>query len=245
MTIPYKKQFVKSDGRRLNRSGPRDMQARSGGSDYTVDNGIVGLLTIQLTELKAEILAMKSRSGDAAPAGFFSPEQVDEEIRKAVESAVAEAAISFKGMPNKDSDLLPLVKDYKSQIVELQKGNDNLTKLHSAITRENSGIREKITKLESEATDANELKKQIAVLGQELAGKEELIETLKTRPAIINGEIIDPDRPQMEQVFIDPLDEDAGKGMKSSITIETVTKDEEVDNKVGKLRNLIGKLPGK
>jgi len=245
MVIPYKKQYVKSDGRKLNRSGPRDMQARTAGS-YTPDTSIVELLTNQLTELKAEILAMKSRSGDAAPAGFFSPEQVDDEIRKAVESAVAEAAISFKGMGTKNIDLAPLVKEYKEQILELQKGNDNLTKLHNTITKENSTVKDKIAKLEAELSDAAELKKQIAVLEQELEGKRELIETLKTRPAIINGEIItDPDRPQMEQIFVDPLEEDAGKGMKASITIETVVKDEEVDEKVNKLKDLLGKLPNK
>ncbi len=244
MAIPYKKQYVKSDGRKLNRSGPRDMQARTGGSSTDID--VVSLLTNQLTELKAEILAMKSRSGDAAPTGFFSPEQVDEEIRKAVESAVAEAAISFKGMGTKNSDMVPLVQEYKKQIVELQRGNDNLTKLHASITKESGNLKEQIAKLEAEMVDVAELKKQIAVLEQELIGKEEMVEMLKTRPAIIEGEIFaDPDRPQMEQVFVDPLEEDAGKGMKASIQIETVVKDEEVGDKVNKLKDLLGKLPKK
>lgn len=246
MAIPYKKQFVKSDGRRLNRSGPRDMQARaSGGGYYTPDDSLVDLLTNQITELRAEIIAMKSRSGDAAPPGFFSPEQVDEEIRRAVETAVAEAAISFKGSGVKNADLAPLVKEYKIQIVELQRGNDNLTKLHAAITKENTGFKNKISKLEIELSDVVELRKQIAVLEQEVEGKQELIETLKTRPAIIDGEIIDPGRPQMEQVFVDPLEEDAGEGMKSSINVDVVTNDDVVDDKVNKLKDLLGKLPTK
>lgn len=244
MAIPYKKQYVKSDGRKLNRSGPRDMQARTAGS-YTPDTSIVELLTNQLTELRAEILSMKSRSGDAAPAGFFSPEQVDEEIRKAVEAAVAESAISFKGN-TKNADMAPLVQEYKKQIVELQRGNDNLTKLHASITKESGNLKEKIAKLEAEMVDVVELKKQIAVLEQELVGKGEMVEMLKTRPAILEGEIFtDPDRPQMEQVFVDPLERDAGKGMKATINIETVVKDEEVGDKVNKLKDLLGKLPNK
>jgi len=244
MAIPYKKQYVKSDGRRLNRSGPRDMQARTAGGGGT-DIDMVTFLTNQLTELRAEILAMKSRSGDAAPAGFFSPEQVDEEIRKAVEAAVAESAISFKG-ETRNADMAPLVQEYKKQIVELQKGNDNLTKLHAAITKESGNLKEKISKLEAEMVDIVELKKQIAVLEQELVGKEEMVEMLKTRPAIIEGEVFtDPDRPQMEQVFVDPLEEGAGKGMKATINIETVVKDEEVGDKVNKLKDLLGKLPNK
>jgi len=239
MVIPYKKQFVKSDGRKLNRSGPRDMQARTVGGGYTADNSVIELLTNQLTELRAEILAMKSRSGDAAPAGFFSPEQVDREITKAVE----EVAISF----NKNSDLVPLVKEYKTEVLELQKANENLTKLHSAISKENTAIKDAMDRLQAELGDTSELKKQIAVLEQEILGKQELIDTLKTRPAIVNGEIItDPDRPKMEQVFIDPLEKNAGSGMKASIDIEAVVKDEDVGDKVNKLKNLLGnKLPTK
>jgi predicted nuclease with TOPRIM domain len=245
-TIPYSKQFVKSDGRRLNRSGPRDMQARTSGSYTTPDTSIVELLTNQLTELRAEVLAMKSRSGDDAPAGFFSPEQVDAEITKAVEAAIVEAAISFKGGASKNADLAPLVSEYKKQVLELQRGNDNLTKLHATITKENSDIKSKISKLNEELVDVNDLRKQIAVLEQEVVGKQELIETLKSRPAILEGEVFtDPDRPQLEQVFVDPLEKDAGKGMKASISIETVVKDEEVGDKVDKLKGLLGKLPNK
>ena len=239
MAIPYKKQFVKSDGRKLNRSGPRDMQARTVGGGYTADNSVIELLTNQLTELRAEILAMKSRSGDAAPAGFFSPEQVDREITKAVE----EAAIFF----NKNSDLVPIVREYKTEVLDLQKANENLTRLHSAISKENTTIKDEMKRLQAELGNTADLKKQIAVLEQEVLGKQELISILKTRPAIVDGEIItDPDRPQMEQVFIDPLEEDAGKGMKASIQIKTVVKDEEVGDKVNKLKDLLGsKLPTK
>jgi len=242
--IPYKKQYVKSDGRKLNRSGPRDMQARTTGAG-SPDIDMVTILTNQLTELRAEILAMKSRSGDAAPAGFFSPEQVDEEIRKAVHAAVAESAISFKGA-TKNADMAPLVTEYKKQILELQRGNDNLTKLHAAITKESGNLREQISKLEAEVVDVVELKKQIAVLEQELVGKDEMVEMLKTRPAILEGEIFtDPDRPKMEQVFVDPLEEGAGEGMKASIHIETVVKEDEVGDKVDKLKSLLGHLPKK
>ena len=239
MPIQYKKQFVKSDGRKLMRSGPRDMQARASGGG--TDPELVQLLTDQITELKAEILAMKSRSGDAAPPGFFSPEQVDEEIRKAVEAAVAETAMSLKGN-TKNADLAPLVKEYKTQILELQKGNDGLTKLHAKMAEENKTLKEQLAKLEAETGDFVELKKQIAVLEQEIKGKEELIQALRTAPAIIDGEVaVDPDRPQMEQVFVDPLEENAGEGMKSSINIEEVTNEDDVENKVDKLRDLLGK----
>jgi len=245
MPIPYRKQFVKSDGRKLNRTGPRDMQARVDNSGSSTEMGLTELLTNQIAELKAEVLAIKSRSGDTAPLGFFSPEQVDEEIRKAVETAVSEASISFKGISPQNADLMPLVKEYKIQIVELQKGNDNLTKLHAAITRENKELKDSMEKLRIDIVGINDLRKQIAVLEQEVSGKQELIDTLKTRPAIVGDEFIDPKRPQMEQVFVDPLEDNAAEGMKASIQIETITKEEEVGGKVDKLRNLLGKLPTK
>jgi hypothetical protein len=241
MAIPYNKQFVKSDGRKLNRSGPRDMQTRASTGASTTDIQLVELLTTQISELKAEMMAIKSRSGDTTPTGFFSPEQMDDEIRKAVEQAVSEAAISFKGQ-TKNSDLAPLVKEYKTQILELQRGNDNLTKLHATIAKENTDLKTELDKLKSEAGDVSELKKQIAVLEQEVVGKEELIENLKSRPAIIGNEVVetDPNRPQMEQIFIDPLEDDAGEGLTSNINVETITKEDEVDSKVDKLRNLLG-----
>ena len=239
MPIPYKKQFVKSDGRKLNRSGPRDMQTRATSG---TDPDLVQFLTDQVTELKAELIAMKSRGGDTVPPGFFSPEQVDEEIRKAVEAAVSEAALSFKGQ-TKNADMAELVREYKKQIVELQRGNDNLTKLHSTMAKENTDLKENIKQLESESVDVVELQKQIAVLEAQLKSKDDLIDTLKSRPAIMpEGPVEpDPDRPQMEQVFVDPLEENAGEGLKSNINIETITKEEDLNGKVDKLRDLLGK----
>jgi chromosome segregation ATPase len=243
MGIPYKKQFVKPDGRKLVRSGPRDMQSRAATAGGGTDPELIALLTNQISDLKAEILALKSRTNAEVPPGFFSPEQVDEEIRKAVEQAVSQAAVSFKGKPTQNQDLAPLVKEYKTQIVELQRGNDNLTKLHATITKENSGLKEEINKLKSELTDITELQKQIAVLEEQVKGKEEMIDTLRRQPAILGDGPVetDPDRPQMEQVFVDPLEEDSGDGMKSTIHVETITKEDQVDDKVDKLRGLLGK----
>jgi hypothetical protein len=117
--------------------------------------------------------------------------------------------------------------------------------MHTTITNQNSDLKNRIEKLKEEAVEVVELKQQIAVLEQTIEGKDEVIQTLKTRPAIIDGEVVitDPDRPQMEQVFVDPLEEDAGKDLESHIEIEDITSDEpnEVEEKVDKLRDLLGK----
>lgn len=246
--MKYDKKFVKSDGRRLLKGGPRDQQLRA---KTTADSSVVNSLMEQISELKLELANIKSGAGDStpAPSKYFTAEQVDEEIRKAVSQAMAEATISLKKNgpdPNVDS----LIKKYKEQIVSLQKSNDDFTIMHHAIIGENKDLKEKIVKLESENSETSELKSKIAVLEQSLAGKDEVIETLKSRPAIINSEVMmpeDPDRPQMEQVFVDPLEEGAGTGLKSNIKNRELTRDVddgEVDDKVNKLKDLLGsKLP--
>lgn len=239
MGIPYKKNYVKSDGRKLLRGGPRDMQARLNSPAGLADAEIIELLKGQIDDLRYE-LRNKQSQGSTPPEGYFTPEQVDAEIRKAVEQAVSEAAISFRGGKQQSND--GLVKEYKSQIVELQKGNDNLARLHSAITKENTELKDKIKKLETNNLEASELKSQIALLEQKLVDKNEMIDLLKSRPAILNttGEPTDPDRPKMEQVFVDPLEKDSGEGLKSSIKIDELKSDGGVDDKVKKLKDLLG-----
>ena len=70
---------------------------------------------------------------------------------------------------------------------------------------------------------------------------------MKTRPAIIGNEIVqpeDPDRPKMEQIFVDPLEDNAGDGMKSNITAREITRDVDEpahNEQVNKLKSLLGK----
>jgi phage host-nuclease inhibitor protein Gam len=248
--MEYRKDFIKSDGRRLLKGGPRDQQLRAKNQS---ESAMVDTLISQITDLKAEVSRLKSPGpGELANSkGMYTPEQVDEEIRRAVSQAMAEAAVAFKkNNPNANPEIEKLIKIYKEQIVDLQKNNDDFSRMHNAIISENGKLKDKIKQLEQELVDVIDLKKQIAVLEQSLAGKEEVIETLKSKPMIINGKIVDgelddPDRPQMEQVFVDPLEENSGEGLKSNIrTKELISNDEsDVGDKVNKLKNLLGSLP--
>ena len=184
--INYPKEFIKPDGRKLRSGGPRDLQRRQ----EVIQNKEIDIdeLEKQFDKLKNEL-----KKPQRQPEGFFSPEQVDEEIRKAVEQAITE------------------------------------------ITQSDS------------SEEVNELKKEIAVLKQNLTGKKELIETLKHRTSTFVVEDVEPDRPKMEQQFIDPLEKDAGKGLKSHIDITDVStiETEDMSEKVNKLKGLLGKLPKK
>jgi len=190
--INYPKEFVKPDGRKLVSGGPRDLQRRQL-NHQPVGESDLGVLKKEFNRLREEL-----KETQKIPAGFFSPEQVDEEVRNAVEQAVKETMASIKN-PNHDKNKL----------------------------------------------EVDELKKEIAFLKQSLEGKEEVIDVLRLKVSINEDVVIDSDRPKMEHQFIDPLDKDAGKGLKSHIDIMDVPTDEK-DNmfeKVDKLKGLLGKLP--
>ena len=60
-------------------------------------------------------------------------------------------------------------------------------------------------------------------------------------------EITDPDRPQMEVKFVDPIDKESKVEKHFEVEVEdiTINKKEEMGSKVDKLKNLLGKLPSK
>lgn len=245
--MEYKKDFIKSDGRRLLKGGPRDQQIRT---QNAAGSELVDTLINQIADLKSEVRKLEQGGASATPSNLYTAEQMDEEIRKAVSQTMAEATISLKKNAA-DPNLEAVLKTYKEQIVELQRSNNDFTGMHKVMAAENSKLKGRLEILMEDAVEIPELRKQVAILKQSLIGKEELIETLKTRPAIINGEIVssdsDPDRPQMEEVFVDPLEDGAGDGLKSSIKARELTRDVEdgeIDSKVNKLKDLLGsKLP--
>lgn len=247
MPIPYRKEYVKSDGRKLLGGGPRDLQRRQmiGSESSSMDPELVNILKEQIVELKE---ALKQARANKVPEGYFSPEEVDEEIRKAVEEAVKETMVSMKkNSQNLNQNLEPRLQSYKEQILKLQKQNDDFKTTQKSLVEQNSELQKKTNRLESELQSIEEYKNKIVLLEQTIESKNEIIETLKSRPIVVKGsaqyEEEDPDapkRPEMERKFIDPLDKDAGKGFKSNIKFSSVEKDDKVDEKVNKLKNLLG-----
>ena len=89
------------------------------------------------------------------------------------------------------------------------------------------GVGEEITGLLKEQT------KQIEALTEALANAEQQLE-------------IETNRPKMETAFIDPLEKGAGKDLTSHIEIkdeESTGEKGEIDERVLRLRSLMGKLP--
>lgn len=153
---------------------------------------------------------------------------------------------------------------------ELQKRKDNKNiitpeQLDAEITKEVTIALESVKK-EYEII-INDLKNKVTSLKERIESKNELIEILKSKKdnsidgakiaEIVSNEIhknsgsikdlklTGEERPQIENVFIDPLEKDAGDELESHINIKDISFDEKekMANKVDKLKNLLGSLP--
>ena len=191
MGITYnKKDIIKN--RRLMTTGPRDMQRKNKmGFAEESQAELIKEFKEQVRTLQDK-LSQEPRSNS----GLFTPEQVDDEIIKAVQSETSSLKIDYE---------------------------------------------RKIKKIELENV---ELKNEIIRLKEKIDSKDELIQQLKETPTIYDEK--DDDRPQIETVFVDPL-ERVEKEVESYITVEDVTPDQKEDmfEKVGRLKELIGDLPNK
>jgi uncharacterized small protein (DUF1192 family) len=113
------------------------------------------------------------------------------------------------------------VKELKSRIASLYSENENLKKQMELNKKDSVSV--------------EDLKKQIEALAK----------------AVESGVPVkaqeDLDRPQFEEVFIDPAERDADKHLESHIKVSDVSINtkEEMGDKVNKLKNLLGKLPAK
>jgi len=105
-------------------------------------------------------------------------------------------------------------------------------------------IKQAIKETEKEfKNEIKSLKAELKTKDDIVKAKDETIHILKLK-AVREDEVFveDPDRPEMEDVFIDPSSKEDGKNMKSYITLES-KEDDNIGDKVNKLKSLIGGLP--
>jgi len=256
--MEYKK-YANKKGRVLIGGGPRDRQAQaiasriqsqqhtSGGadSDYIIQ------------ELRKELDALKAKPVDAS---LFTGEQVDGEIRKAVAEAINDIKKHYEG---EVSRLEGSNKKLIESVEALNKEKDHLINKHYSFEKDVKEIKE----------EKVELEKAKQALEERILAKDEIIEVLKrdtsgggdsqalykiiedqgkrieelTIAVRSGGEVLiedDPNRPQMEDTFVDPLEEDAGNELESFIDVEDVSLDEKEDmqEKVNKLKEIMGRM---
>ena len=173
-----------------------------------------------IDELRNQIAELKRQISDA-PKGGYTVDQVNEEIEKAIKAELSEIRAKLE------------IKEHNIRGL-----NKEIARLESELVEKNKTIKE--LRNQKPVTDNN-----VTALLAEATKK---IEALSTQVLNSTGQeaIIDPDRPQMEAVFVDPIERDSKVEKHFDVEKEDKTnKKEEMAGKVDKLKNLLGKLPSK
>lgn len=218
MGITYNKQLVTKD-RRVMPSGPRDRQMKQKlQQTVPVDNSAL------IEELRHQITTLQNKL-DSAPQGGFTADQVNTEIENAIKAETADLKAKVKiaesEIKNLNQELHKTVKAYESRIKE----KDDLIK---ELKERKPETDNNVTALLAEAT------KKIEDMSRQIQFHQ-------------TGEVVDADRPQMEEMFVDPIEKESKVEKHFEVEVEDVSinKKEEMNDKVGKLKNLLGKLPSK
>jgi hypothetical protein len=227
MGITYNKQYTAKD-RRIVTHGPADRQRAqaAGGADPALVNELMSQV-----KLLQEQLASKP-----APEGMYTPEQVDEEIIKAIKSETADLRAKNEVAMNNLGNEITGLKEKAEALVgahkkELASQKDIIKNKEEMIqqlrdNKDAGGISEdKLTALLAEATKKIE---DMAMTSQGLSQAD-----------------VDPNRPKMEAVFVDPIEVEEKRESHIKVEDVTVDKREQMAAKVDKLKGLMGKLPTK
>jgi uncharacterized coiled-coil protein SlyX len=266
MGLRYNKEYIPKD-RRIQTHGPRDLQ-RKQAAGPEVDMRLVAELQATIASLREEL----NRKPAAAPEGMFTAEQVNDEIIKAVKIETADLKEKYEeklkaieidkiNLTNSNRELkekLEVIEQKTSESIteveaKYKDAADNIKTKYDLLLEERdskiSNLKEKIEnqdnlikKLESSNTTGGLSQEQMQKMLAEVTDKMQSL----ALAAGHNIEDVDPDRPKMETVFIDPIEK--AEDVESHITVEedvSITKKEEMAAQVSKLKNLIGSLPTK
>jgi hypothetical protein len=158
----------------------------------------------------------------------------------------------------KDLFIKELQKEIRELNIRLKQRSEELNKTENIYTKEqvDDEINKAVVKALEENRDTNlteyekdvtKLKTEIIILKEKLSSREEMInemkEVIKIRPTVLHEDTIieDPDRPKMEDVFVDPTDEDYKRKLKTHIeTVETTNKNVDLKSQVERLKEILG-----
>jgi hypothetical protein len=214
VVIPYRKEIIKSDGRRLIAGGPRDQQRRI--SEYKDQTQIIEALRSELESLKYGIGAK----------GEFTGEQIDEEIRKAVTASMAlwqlEAENERKEYSKEISVLKTSLAEKNNKIAEL---SGEIEVLKERTTSLLSAVNEKEVTITREIKRGEMLLQQLTTSGDNL-----IIEPSRPtmKPTFVDPLVSGSDDNLIPYIQVDDVRND---------------EKEEMQSKVNKLKSIMGKLP--
>lgn len=246
--------FGNKPGRQITTSSPRDVLRRQGSS--AADTRLIEDLKNQIDDLRNQF---------SAASGGLSPEKVDAEIRKAVKDAVEETEKHYKkqitDLKSKEDALKEKIRELKlrisdnvkaekesheKEVVEVEKKLEK--KYVSKISELEDKLRLANDKIEERGKQLEDLKEEKeSAIQRILEEQNKKLEELAKNISLEKLGIDDPDRPEMEDVFVDPLEEDSSSGYESHVKVEDVptTKKENMSKKVNKLKDLMGSFPEK
>jgi hypothetical protein len=221
MGLTYNKQLTTKD-RRILTNGPADRQRKQ----QAINNTSVADLSL-VEELKNQIFNLQEQLEKKSPTeGLYTSDQVNDEIIKAVKVETVNLSAKNEVLENK---ILDLKNNYEKEIHSLKEIIKNKEDIIQQLkdNKSSAGISEsKLVELLGEAT------KRIEEMSMNNQGLSKID--------------VDPNRPKMETIFVDPIEKTAPE-IEKHFEIEDVATDQkdQMLDKVNKLKNLMGKLPGK
>lgn len=245
----------------------KQMEQESGGS---LDSSVVNELKIELKMLQHKLEA-KSQSDGFSPEQM--DEEIGKATLAAVSKTKIEYEEKIKKLEIENIELKNRATNSEAQVKELTvKLESNSQSIQEDLDSELEKVEEKysvlVEKYKNKLTIAEDKHTaEISAKNDTIDGLKDRIEDLKNKPDdnkltmllseatekiekmaahMVDGDPIDldPDRPQMEEVFIDPSNDEE---LESHINVEDVSLDEKegMSSKVNKLKGLLGKLPSK
>lgn len=172
-----------------------------------------------IEDLREEIddLKKKLRNSLSKKTEMFTAEQVDNDINEVLEKTIKELTAKHESRLGQQEASFKESIIVKDDLIADLKNQNKLLVENMCKVKESGGseIIDKLTVLLKEAAER-------AVLNQDT--------------------VLEPSRPKMKKVVIDPLESGMGEGLKSNISIKNISipQKESVESKVSKLRELLG-----
>jgi len=219
MGITYNKQYTPKD-RRVVTSGPADSQRKHVlASASAGEAGLIAELKNQVTFLQKQIEGKPNAHED-----LYTPEQVDEEIIKAIKVETADLKVKVSILEGKNKEL---INGHKKEITSL----NNVIKDKEILIKQ-------LMETQSSSVDENKLTSLLTEVTKKIDG-------ISAASQALPQENVDLGRPKMETVFVDPIEDE--KKIEAYIEIEdiSINEKEQMDDKVNKLKNIMGKFPAR
>lgn len=217
MGITYNKEFQSKDRRIMSR-GPRDRQLKQAHDKEDSSMSVIIELTNKIQQLQEQL-----DKKDTTPVSGLTDDQVNIEIEKAIKEETSNLKNKFELEKQSLNNKISILEKEILSIREIIKSKDEIIKQLKTNKPETDN---KLTELLTEAT------KKIEIMASQM-------NTGTSNISDSSG------RPKMETAFVDPIEKESV--MEKFIEVEDISINEKevIDNKVDKLRSLLGKLPNK